>query len=128
LKILIVDDHDAIRSVLRRTIESRTTFEIVGEACDGEQAVQMVEKLQPDVVIMDINMPKVDGIEATRTIKARWPKVLILACSIAADDESIQTMIASGASGYIIKGDVTTDLVYSLQQMTQKAPKSSTNH
>ncbi len=117
MKILIVDDHDEVRSVLRRYIESRTTFEVVGEASDGEQAVALVEQLQPDVVIMDINMPKTDGIEATRTIKSRWPKVVILACSVAADDESIKTMIASGASGYIIKGDLGTDLVYSLQQI-----------
>jgi YesN/AraC family two-component response regulator len=78
IRVLIADDRPSSRRGLRALLGVRSQIEIVGEAADGRQAVQLVEELQPDVVLMDVSMPVLDGLEATRLIKCRWPEVLTL--------------------------------------------------
>lgn len=117
MKILLVDDHAVIRRMLRKTIEARTTFRIVGEASNGHEALEVARAEQPDVVIMDVRMPGMDGIEATKAIKETFPKMIVLAFSATDDKPSVDAMMEAGASGYIIKGDSPEDLMYSLRAL-----------
>jgi two-component system response regulator NreC len=102
-RILIADDHDVVRSGLRMLLRSSPSFSIVAEAADGEEAVRMAEKCKPDVAIMDISMPKLDGIEATKRIKQNLPKTRIVILSVHEDEEYVFQTLRAGASGYLLK-------------------------
>jgi DNA-binding NarL/FixJ family response regulator len=114
MKILLVDDNDLVRRSLWRAIELRGTFEVVGEARDGAEAIELVDRLQPDVVIMDIKMPVLDGIEATRVITQQHPDLKVVAFTSAIDSASMAAMLDAGASGYFLKGDHPDRLLESL--------------
>lgn len=103
IRILFADDHAIVRDGLRSLFKSEPKFAIVGEASDGEEAVALAAKLKPDVVILDISMPKMTGIEATRIIKERLPKTRILILTIHESEEFILEMVRAGANGYVIK-------------------------
>ncbi len=111
IKVLIADDHSLLRQGLMRLLELETTLEVVGQAADGEQALERVGALQPDVVLMDINMPKMNGIEATRQLRRRWPQVRVLALTIHDDEGYISEMIRAGARGFVLK-DAEPDNLY----------------
>lgn len=113
MRLLIVDDHEIGRATLRQMLELTTTFEIVAEAGDGLEAVALVEEVQPDIVLMDIQMPFMSGIEATEIIKQRHPNVYVLALTMYGDDASRAAMKRVGADGFVMKGD-DMDLIYSL--------------
>ncbi|HAB90869.1 MAG TPA: DNA-binding response regulator, partial [Pseudomonas sp.] len=101
IKLLLVDDHDLVRTAIARTLSDSSDLNVVGEASSGEQAYNMVRELLPDVVLMDIRMPGIGGLEATRKIKQRFPEVKILALS-ACDEEPFPTrLLQAGASGYL---------------------------
>jgi two-component system response regulator NreC len=102
-RILIADDHDVVRSGLRVLLRSVPDFSIVGEAADGEEAVRLSAREKPDVVIMDISMPILDGIEATKLIKERQPEVKIVIMSVHEDEEYVYQILCAGASGYVLK-------------------------
>jgi two-component system, NarL family, response regulator NreC len=102
-RILIVDDHDVVRSGLNVLLRSAPDFAVVGEAADGEEALKQAAKLKPDIVIMDISMPKLDGIEATRLIKERQPEVKVIILSVHEDEEYAYQILKAGASGYLLK-------------------------
>ena len=104
MKLLVVDDNDAVREGLRRTIELKTTFDVVGEARDGVDAVRLAMELDVDIILMDVMMPVMDGIEATRIIKKQKPGIYVLALSATADPAAVSAMLNAGASGYILKG------------------------
>lgn len=110
IKIVIVDDHIMLREGIKKIINSDSDFEIVGEAGDGKDAVSMVGKLVPDVVLMDISLPSLNGIEATRRIKRDWPAVHILALTMHDNEEYLSQMLQAGASGYILKRAATSEL------------------
>jgi len=103
IKILIADDHAVVREGTRRILEQEPDMEVVGEAGDGEEAVNLAASLKPDVAIIDIAMPKLDGIEATKRIKATWPSINVLILSAYDDDQFIFSLLEAGAAGYLLK-------------------------
>jgi DNA-binding NarL/FixJ family response regulator len=103
LAILIADDHPVVRSGLRALISTLDGLEVVGEAADGEAAVREVQLLKPDVVFMDVRMPGVDGVEATRRIRASVPETAVLMLTMFEDDATVFTAMQAGARGYLLK-------------------------
>jgi DNA-binding NarL/FixJ family response regulator len=108
IRVLLVDDQRLMREGLRTLLELHADLHVVGEAGDGHEAVQLVAERQPDVVLMDLRMPRLDGVAATRRIKARWPDVQVLVLTTFDDDELVFQSIEAGASGYLLK-DVGSD-------------------
>lgn len=111
IKVLIADDHAVVREGTRRILEQEPDMEVVGEAGDGEEAVNLATSLKPDVAIIDIAMPKLDGIEATRRIKAAWPSINILILSAYDDDQFIFSLLEAGAAGYLLKSIRSRELI-----------------
>ncbi|MFC1821983.1 response regulator [Thermodesulfobacteriota bacterium] len=110
-KILIVEDHPLFRQGLRQLLEKEKDLQVVGEAGDGRAAVEMVQKHSPDMVVMDINMPEMDGIEATRLILSEFPKTRVVALSVHSEKQFVRDMIKAGASGYILKESVPEEMI-----------------
>jgi DNA-binding NarL/FixJ family response regulator len=103
IRLLIVDDHPVVRDGLRGMLESQPDFEVAGEAADGSEAVQQVEKLKPDIVLMDLRMPVLDGVTALGEIKTNYPQVQVLVLTTYDSDADILPAIEAGASGYLLK-------------------------
>jgi two-component system, NarL family, response regulator LiaR len=104
LRIILADDHEAVRQMLNLNLQG-SDVEVVAQAENGREAVELVAKHHPDVVIMDVMMPDMDGIEATRVIKDQWPDVTVLGYSAAAHADSVDALLAAGASANYFKGD-----------------------
>jgi len=102
-KIVLADDHPLLRKALKDLLEKENDFEIIGEAGDGEEAVRLATQIMPDVVIMDISMPNLDGLQATQQIKARYPNIAVLVLTVHTDDECILEILQAGAAGYLLK-------------------------
>lgn len=115
IRVLIVDDHAFVREGTRKILEQEQDMDVVGEACDGEEAVKMSGELLPHVVIMDISMPKMDGIEATKQIKEKYPKIAILILTAYDDDQFIFSLLEAGAAGYLLKSVHGRDLVEAIR-------------
>lgn len=109
-RILVCDDHDLIRQALRAVINSEPDMQVAGEASDGEQAVAQALALRPDAVVMDIQMPGVSGIEATRRIKKLLPEVTILVLTVHDSNEHILSILGAGATGYLTKGVISKEI------------------
>ncbi|MDA3130941.1 response regulator [Aliibacillus thermotolerans] len=103
IRLLLIDDHQLFREGVKRILEMEPNFEVVAEGEDGRDAVALVEKYQPDVVLMDINMPDVNGVEATKDLIERFPDVKILILSIHDDESYVTHVLKTGASGYLLK-------------------------
>jgi DNA-binding NarL/FixJ family response regulator len=114
-RILLVDDHQVLREGLRALLEKLQGMEVVGEAGDGRAALQLVRDLQPDIVIMDVNMPGLDGIDATRLITRECPKTRVLALSMYLRKAFVSEMFKSGASGYILKEDAFAEVAEAIK-------------
>jgi DNA-binding NarL/FixJ family response regulator len=108
IRVLLVDDQRLMREGLRTLLELHSDIRVVGEAADGEQAKELTATLQPRVVLMDLRMPRMDGVRATQHIKRRWPGVQVLVLTTFDDDELVFRSIEAGASGYLLK-DVGSD-------------------
>ena len=106
---MLADDHRMLREGLRRSMIDQG-FNVVGEASDGQEAIRMAEELRPDVILMDVTMPEVDGVEATRQIRAILPEIKIVMLTMHADSEVLTSAIRAGASGYLVK-DCSTDVI-----------------
>jgi DNA-binding NarL/FixJ family response regulator len=104
IRVLIADDHAPFRRGLRVLLRGEADVEVVGEAADGREAVTQAERLQPDVVLMDLQMPVLDGLEATRRILTTAPHIRILALTMADDTATVQAALRAGARGYVLKG------------------------
>jgi two-component system response regulator NreC len=115
IKILLVDDHDVVRTGLRSFLGGQADVQVVAEARNGEDALLRAEELKPDLVIMDITMPGMDGLEATRKLKARQPECLVLALTVHEDKQYFMEMLSAGASGYITKQAAADDLMAAIR-------------
>lgn len=110
IRVLLADDHGLVRSGFRRLLEDHSQITVVGEAANGEDAVHLVESLRPDVVVLDITMPGMDGLEAAAVIAGRYPTVAILMVSMHADGSYIRSAREVGAAGYVLKSAAEEDL------------------
>jgi two-component system response regulator NreC len=111
IKVFLVDDHEVMREGLCALLRKHADVEVVGEAADGRTAIQKVCELSPDVVIMDIGMPNLNGIEATRQMRNKCPDVKVIALSTHSDGSTVAKMLKAGASGYILKDSAFKELV-----------------
>lgn len=111
LRILLADDHPVVRTGLRSLIDTIDDLEVVGEAADGEQALRETLLLRPDVVLMDVRMDGVDGVEATRRIRAAAPETAVLMLTMYDDDATVFTAMRAGARGYLLKGAAQDEIV-----------------
>ena len=116
IAVLLADDHTVVRQGFRALLETEPDIAVVGEAETGRQAVQLARKLQPDVVLMDIAMPLLNGLEATRQIIRQVPSSKVLVLSSYSDDEYVHQLIEAGAAGYLLKEAVVTDLVKAIRE------------
>jgi two-component system response regulator NreC len=115
IHVLIVDDHTILRAGLRMLLNAHPDIEVVGEASDGNQAVVSAQRLQPDVILMDIAMPECNGIEATRQIKRLTPETRVLVLTMHENEEYLFQMLRAGASGYILKEAADTELINAIR-------------
>jgi DNA-binding NarL/FixJ family response regulator len=115
MKILLADDHEIIRNGLRSLIEKEHGLEVIGEAENGRMAIHLARELKPDVVVMDIGMPDLNGIEATRQITAEVPGVKVLALSMHTDRRFVTGMLKAGASGYMLKDGAFEELIHAIR-------------
>ena len=114
VRVIVVDDHAAVRKSLRQLLELKGSYLVVGEGANGAEAVERVEELKPDIVLMDMNMPIMTGAEATKVIKERHPHIKVLALTAFADMTHVSAMVRAGASGYLLKGGSAQELLESL--------------
>ena len=102
-KILVIDDHQLYREGIKKILEFEKSFEVVGEGSDGDQVIELVRNHKPDVVIMDINMPNMNGVEATRQLVRTFPDTKVIILSIHDDENYVTHALKTGASGYLLK-------------------------
>lgn len=117
LKLLLADDHEIVRQGLRSMLEAQRDCVVVGEAADGRQAVAMTKELNPDIVILDIGMPSLNGLEATRQILKIRPQTKVLILTMHESDSVIREVLDAGARGYILKTDAGRDLVSAVESL-----------
>ena len=117
IRILLAEDHAIVREGTRELLEQEEDLQVVGEAVDGEEAVRMTTTLSPDVVIMDIAMPKLNGIEATKQIKARCPATAVLILTAYDDDQYVFALLDAGAAGYLLKNVRGRELIEAVRQV-----------
>lgn len=122
VRILVADDHDVVRHGLRSILESQRGWEVCGEASNGVEAVERAKKLKPDVVILDITMPKLDGVEATRQIREAVPQAQVLVLSMHEPDELLHDVLDAGARGYIQKTEASRELVAAVTALKMRKP------
>jgi NarL family two-component system response regulator LiaR len=115
--IIVADDHPVVRKALRNELDKENGFQVTAEASDGEEAVRLVTELEPTVVIMDIGMPKINGIEATRQIKAKCPDTIVLVLTIYDDIEHVLEILKSGADGYLTKSVLVEEIVQAVRSV-----------
>jgi DNA-binding NarL/FixJ family response regulator len=115
IRVLLAENHTIVRKGLRALLDEETDIEVIGEAEDGREAVDQVERLAPDVVLMDITMPSLNGVEATRQIKAQHPKVQVLGLTRHENEEYIYQLLRAGASGYVVKQAAPAELVEAIR-------------
>jgi two-component system, NarL family, response regulator LiaR len=115
IKVLIADDHPMLRQGIREGLERQPDFKVIGEASDGEEAVKLASDLKPDVIVMDIGMPKMSGLEATRKIKTLYKNIAVVVLTIHDDKEYIQGLLQAGATGYLLKSAYSKQLVQTIR-------------
>jgi len=122
VRILLADDHGVVRKGLRFLLERQQGMEVVGEAADGREATRLAESLSPDIVIMDIAMPLLNGIEATAQIVKRDAKIGVIILSMHSDEDYLLSALNAGAKGYLLKDSAEVDLVRAIQAVMRGTP------
>jgi DNA-binding NarL/FixJ family response regulator len=122
LRVLVADDHDVVRRGLKGLIESRPGWEVCEEAHTGREAVAKAEELKPDVAVLDISMPELNGVEAARRIRKASPDTEILILSVHYSDQLIRDILGAGVRGYIVKSDSDRDLLVALDSLSRHKP------
>ena len=117
IRVVLADDHEMLRGEVRKFLAGQDGMEVVGEAVDGESALEQARLLQPDVVVMDISMPGGGGVTATRKIRAELPGVQVVALSLYSERVYVRAMLDAGASGYVVKDSIVRDLVPAIQSI-----------
>jgi DNA-binding NarL/FixJ family response regulator len=118
-KVVLVDDHEIMREGMSALLRKYSQFEVVGQASDGRQAVEVVLQLKPDIVIMDVGMPNLNGIEATRRMLAQLPNLRVMALSTHSDGNIVAKMIKAGACGYMLKDSAFEELIEGLNTILE---------
>lgn len=121
-RILLVDDHEIIRKGLRSVLEARRDWEIIGEATTGRDAVKKVEELKPDVVVMDISMPEMNGLEAVRQIVKLVPRTEVLVLTMHESEDLVREVLEAGARGYLLKSDASRQLISAIEALRVHRP------
>jgi two-component system response regulator NreC len=119
IRVLLADDHAMVRKGFRLILEAQSDMEIAGEAGNGREAVELAEKLHPDVVVMDVAMPELNGIEATRRLAASSPHTRVLALSMHKDSVYVREILRAGARGYLLKDSIDTDLINAVRAVAK---------
>jgi DNA-binding NarL/FixJ family response regulator len=122
VRILIADDHEMLRRGLRQTLEQHPKWEICGEACNGRQAVEIAEKTLPNVALVDLSMPEMNGLEATRAIKKVSPNSEVLILTVHETDSLIRDVLSAGARGYLLKTDPARQIVAAIEALAEHKP------
>lgn len=117
--VVLVDDHPLVRQGMRAVIDAQPDIEVVGEASDGAEAVRVCVETKPDVMLMDLQMPEMNGIDATRQVRARSPSTAVLVLTMYDDDSMVFEAVASGAVGYLLKGSDGSDIVAAIRSAAQ---------
>jgi two-component system response regulator NreC len=118
VKVLLVDDHPVVRLGVRACLEAQPDFQLVGEAADGLEVAPLVERLQPDVLILDLMLPSLNGLEVTRQVTQRHPRTRVIILSIYANEAYVLQALRNGASGYLLKDSHATELVRAVRAVT----------
>lgn len=119
IRVLVADDHEVVREGTLRMLEREVDIEIVGEAADGREAVRLVQEIEPDIVVLDVRMPDVNGIEATKQIKRVHPRVRVLIFTAHDDDRYVFPLLDAGADGYVLKTTGQRDLIKAIRDVYQ---------
>jgi two-component system, NarL family, response regulator NreC len=119
VRILLADDHTIVRQGLKLILSAHTDLEIVGEAANGREAVELADKLRPDIVVMDVQMPELNGIEATKKMVAANPRMKILVLSMHKEAVYVREILRAGARGYILKDAIDTELLSAVRSVAQ---------
>jgi len=117
IRILLADDHLIVREGIRACLSDQPNMNIVGEACDGWEAIEKTHELKPDIVLMDINMPRLNGLEATERLQRELPKIKVLILTVHSSKEYVARMVQSGAHGYVIKDTSPAELVRAIESI-----------
>jgi len=119
IKILLADDHSLVRQGFSMILSAQSDMQIVGEASNGREAIELAEKLHPDVVVMDVTMPELNGIEATRRIAESAPRTRVLALSMHKDSVYVREILRAGARGYLLKDSADADLIAAVRSVAK---------
>lgn len=119
IRIVLADDHVVMRNGLRLLLERQPNFQVIAEAADGRQAVAICEKLRPDVLVLDIAMPNLNGIEAARQVSAKWPHTSIVILSMHADESYVLRALKAGARAYLLKDSAEADLINAIRAVNE---------
>ncbi|HYM08301.1 MAG TPA: response regulator transcription factor [Terriglobales bacterium] len=122
VRIVVADDHDIVRHGLRTLLETRQGWEVIGEASDGRQAVDIAKRLKPDVVVLDISMPELNGLEAARQILHDVPRTEVLILTMHRSEQVVRELLQAGARGYLLKNDAARELVAAVEALSQHQP------
>jgi len=119
IRMILADDHNVFRNCLSRSFEQEDDIDIIGQADNGLSAIDLVRELSPDIVVMDIGMPDMNGVEATRQIIREWPSVKVIGLSMHSSDKYVREMFRAGASGYLLKNCTFDELIEAVRTVAQ---------